>query len=409
MTRVTLIFPGSLAQTASLMTASLRKLLEIFRAGRHTDMAGRSLEFSESHLQASAEAYDPQLHEAPITVGHPEHNKPAYGWIKALEYADGKLQAEPHQVEPQFAEMVNAGRFKKRSASFYPPNHPSNPKPGVYYLKHVGFLGAAAPGVKGLKDAAFAAGDDQCIEVEFSESAFADSFLPRSIAGVFRRMREYLIAKEDMETADKIIPDYMTDSDFYEPVKESTSYAEPTPKATPEEKTVELTPEQKAEQERKEAEFAEREQKLKEDEERIAADKARTRKSEITSFVENLVKDGRILPKQELGLIEFMDSVEANIDGVIEFAEKEGGETVKREPKTFLRDFLQELPKVVDYAERSPAEQDTAVAQDYDLPPGYSVNPEKMDIHNRALAYQEAHEGVDYEAAVNIVTKQRGN
>lgn len=402
-----LFLPAARRRLQALMTTAMRKLMEIFSAGRHTSMSGQSLNFSESDLQASAQAYDPQLHEAPMVVGHPDQNKPAYGWIKSLTYSDGKLQAEPHQVEPQFAEMVNAGRFKKRSASFYPPGHPSNPKPDVYYLKHVGFLGAQPPAVKGLKDATFAAGDDQCIEIEFSETAFADSFVPRAIASLVRRLRDYIIEKEGVDEADKIIPDYMTDSDFYEPIKESPSYSEPTqtPPKKPEDSTVELTPEQIA---AKEAEFAERETRLKEDEARIAVDKARARKYDIASFVEGLVKDGRILPKHQAGLIEFMDSVEANIDTVIEFAEKEGGETVKREPKTFLRDFLKELPPVIDYAERAGAEHQDAVtvAQDYDLPPGYTVNPEKMELHRQALAYMESNSGVEYEQAVQIISQR---
>ena len=54
-------------------------------------------------------------------------------------------------VEPQFAEMVNTRRFPKRSTAFYTPDHPQNPKPGVWYLRHVAFLGAQPPAVKGLR------------------------------------------------------------------------------------------------------------------------------------------------------------------------------------------------------------------------------------------------------------------
>ena len=43
----------------------------------------------------------------------------------------------PRQVDPAFAEAVAAGRYKKVSASFYQPNSPHNPVPGVYYLRHV--------------------------------------------------------------------------------------------------------------------------------------------------------------------------------------------------------------------------------------------------------------------------------
>ena len=119
--------------------------LQVFRPGRHTAMSGTTLAFSESDLAATAQAYDPAKHEAPIVVGHPTHDGPAYGWVKSLAHVGGALEAQPHQVDAAFAELVGAGRFKKFSASFYAPDAPANPVPGVYYLRHVGFLGAMAP------------------------------------------------------------------------------------------------------------------------------------------------------------------------------------------------------------------------------------------------------------------------
>lgn len=147
------------------------KPLQIFRPGRHTALSGAALEFSESDLAASAAAYDPALHEAPIVVGHPALDGPAYGWVKSLAFAAGALEAEPDQVDPAFADMVGAGRFKKISAAFFPPDSPRNPAPGVYYLRHVGFLGATAPAVKGLRTPVFADDDEAvAVEIEFSES-----------------------------------------------------------------------------------------------------------------------------------------------------------------------------------------------------------------------------------------------
>lgn len=129
--------------------------LHIFKSGSHTAMSGQALEFSESDLQATVAAYDPAKHEAPLVVGHPQHDMPAYGWVAGLQFFETGshpgLHATPKQVNPEFAEMVKQGAFKKISASFYAPNAPGNPVPGVYYLRHVGFLGAHAPAIKGLK------------------------------------------------------------------------------------------------------------------------------------------------------------------------------------------------------------------------------------------------------------------
>lgn len=160
-------------------------------------MSGAVLNFSEADLAASAAAYDPQLHEAPIVVGHPKHDAPAYGWVKTLSAQDGALFAEPEQIDPAFSELVTAGRFKKISASFYSPDSAANPVPGVYYLRHVGFLGAQPPAVKGLRAVEFADADEGV--VEFSE------WDDRINAGLWRNLRDWLIGKFGLEEADKAI------------------------------------------------------------------------------------------------------------------------------------------------------------------------------------------------------------
>lgn len=153
-----------------MATKTLPDQIEIFRAGRQVDDAGNVHDFSAADVAAIAAGYNPALREAPLTVGHPASNLPAYGWVKSLAAANDVLVMNPHQVEPQFADMVAAGRFKKRSASFYPPNSPNNPTPGRWYLRHVAFLGAQPPAVAGLKDIPFSEGD-AAVVVSFSETA----------------------------------------------------------------------------------------------------------------------------------------------------------------------------------------------------------------------------------------------
>jgi len=142
---------------------------EIFKPGTHTAMSGAEICFTEADLIASAAAYDPRLHEAPLVIGHPADNAPAWGWTQALSFADSRLMAEADQIDVAFAEAVNDGKYKKRSASFYPPDHAANPVPGVYYLRHIGFLGAQPPAVKGLKDVNFAEEDGLLVFAEMEE------------------------------------------------------------------------------------------------------------------------------------------------------------------------------------------------------------------------------------------------
>lgn len=135
------------------------KPFEIFRTGTHTSLNGQTKDFSETDLDTIASSYDPQQHEAPIVIGHPETNAPAYGWIEKIKRVGDRLIAFPKQVSSEFSELVKTGAFKKRSISITPD----------LQLNHVGFLGAAAPAVKGLKDVEFAENVD---ELEFASFEF---------------------------------------------------------------------------------------------------------------------------------------------------------------------------------------------------------------------------------------------
>ena len=135
--------------------------IEIFKAGNHVASDGRAREFSLAVVAAMAAVYSPTRHEAPLTLGHPADNLPAYGWVKSLRATDdGRLMMRAGDVTPEFSEAVKAGRYKKRSASFYPPGAPNNPAPGNWYLRHVAWLGAQVPAVRGLADVNFEGAGD---------------------------------------------------------------------------------------------------------------------------------------------------------------------------------------------------------------------------------------------------------
>jgi hypothetical protein len=143
--------------------------LHIFKPGTHTAQCGTTFNFTESDLAATVAAYNPTLHEAPLVIGHPQHDAPAAGWVKSLSATAQGLIAEPQQIDATFAEQIAKGSYKKISASFYHPTAPNNPVPGVYYLRHVGFLGAQPPAVKGLRPIELAEGEPGVIQ--FSEAS----------------------------------------------------------------------------------------------------------------------------------------------------------------------------------------------------------------------------------------------
>ena len=151
--------------------------IEIFRAGDYAER-GR---WAPEQLDQLAAAYDPRLHAAPVVLGHPTDDAPAYAWVKRLRRAGHSLWAQLEKVDPLFEALLRAGRFAQRSVALY--TH--FPATGGPYLRHLGFLGAAPPAIKGLAPVRFAdaacparfpagasvtfAFDEQLSEVEMSE------------------------------------------------------------------------------------------------------------------------------------------------------------------------------------------------------------------------------------------------
>jgi len=368
-------------------------LIQIFKPGKHTAMSGVVLDFTESDLKATATAYDPALHEAPLVVGHPKVDAPAYGWVKSLAYS-GTLDAGPDQVDPEFAEMVNNGRFKKISASFFAPTAPGNPKPGVYYLRHVGFLGATPPSVKGLKNASFADSEEGVIE--FSEDVDAGV-----VSRLFRSLRELVIAKFGTDEADRVIPDYMIESIkpaqpsgpmYADPHQENQTMTAEQIKKLQDDNAALLA--QIDANKKKDVEFAERETKIKEQE-------SRAKRTDVVAFADGLVKAGKLLPLDQAPLVEFMAALDA--ESVIEFAESKDGATRKTRSTIWLREFLARLPKQVDYAEHTKPGSAAEKTASFAAPSGFSVDPVQLDLHARALAHQRANPSVSYEGAVAAV------
>ena len=142
------------------------KLFQIFRAGTFTALQGQQITFSEGDLQNMAAVFDPQRRPAPLVLGHPEDDQPEMGQAKKLLVKDGNLYAIG-LVGAALVELVRTRRYAKISPAFFEPFADNNPTPGAYYLKHIGFLGAHPPSVKGMEPPNFA---DRDAGICFSEA-----------------------------------------------------------------------------------------------------------------------------------------------------------------------------------------------------------------------------------------------
>jgi hypothetical protein len=313
--------------------------IQIFRTGQHTAMNGSTLSFSESDVAAIAANYNPAVHEAPLVVGHPKTDAPAYGWVAGLQFADGVLSAVPSDVDAEFADMVNARRFSKVSASFYLPDSPNNPVTGSYYLRHVGFLGAQPPAVKGLRSPQFASSEDELV-IEFECAAPTIEF----------STGEY-------------------------------------PVMTPEEIAA-----KQAEIDSREAALAQREAELATKNAAFAEQQAKAKAQELDTVVADLIKEGRVLPKDKNGLLAFMSADKS--DDVIEFAD--GGTVAKQAPHEWLIGFLKALPPQVDFSEYAKGGQG-AMDKPVDnqaIARRAQAYKAKMDAQGVNLSFAEAVDGV---------------
>ncbi|QNK69198.1 hypothetical protein [Variovorax sp. PAMC26660] len=327
-------------------TVALPEGVEIFRAGRHTDDSGTTHEFSEADVQRMAAVYDPAKREAPLTVGHPEHNLPAYGWVKGLRAESGRLLMDTHQVEPQFAEMVRAGRFKKRSASFYPPGHPNNPVSGAWYLRHVANLGAQPPAIAGLADIQFSEGEAAGL-VQFSEATPSTNQPSQEQDDMSKELQDKLDAvqreRDELKTA-----------------------------------------REKAERERDEAKtqvtsFAEQQKK--------------DRHATYVSFAETQIKAGKLLPKDK----DMAVATQAALADAEAVSFSEGDTTRKVAPLQWLQSLIADAKPVVSFGEFAPGGGGEGAEA------GGAKGKSDAEIDKAAQAYMREKK-VSYSEAVSHVT-----
>lgn len=288
--------------------------MAIMKLGTHKAMDGREISFTADMLNDIATSYDPQLSEAPIVIGHPKLTAPSYGWVKQASIEGNTLYAHVGQVEAAFADAVNEGRYKKRSASIFLPDSPGNPKPGHYYLNHIGFLGAAPPAVKGLGDVNFAASD--------AENAFAEfSF---DIESINHQPQENPMDKTPEEIAAEKAADKQREDDLK--AREAALKAR--------EDKVE-----KAEKAQKQAEKAALEQ-------------------DAASFASEMVSKGKVLPAQKQALIEVLV---ASANQPISFSD--GSQTVSKSSIDVIKEIISQKP--MDFSAKSNEEGEEQGAVDF--------------------------------------------
>jgi len=376
--------------------------IEIFRAGDY----GERGHWTPEDLDRLAAGYDPSLQPAPVVLGHPADDAPAYGWLRRLRRAGQSLWAQLEKVDPAFEALLRGGRFRQRSVSLYK----TFPATGGPYIRHLGFLGAAAPAVKGLAPVRFA--DAATVSFAFDSTHRDTTFNPVAPAtGPEEPMPE---TKSTLDTfVDHLraffAPDHSTppgSADEAAPVDSSPTFAE---RLAQLEQRLDTLAAQKNSTE-----------------EKLSATQSAQRREQVASFVESLRRRGRFPPAfdrwgvadfmQRLAALEVSTMQEPGSDDEFAAADSSseaGADATRPSPLVWFQDFLAKLPAVVEFAELSAGAAHRAPGASYRSPVvrftepqrGMSVDLASVELAERAEALA-AERGITYADALAQLREQ---
>ena len=298
--------------------------IAIFKTGTHTASDGSARTWTEDDLDRIVSSYDPLTHEAPVVIGHPKDNAPAYGWAEALKRDGEMLFAKLKDLAPEFVDWLKNKLYKKRSISLYSDGT----------LRHIGFLGGKPPAVKGLPDIVFSDAD-AAITWEFNE--IKKEVIPMFWTEWFKKKAK----DEGVELEGlPVPPPSFSEADINKRVEGAV-------KAEREKLTAEFTESQKT-----------KEDDLKRREVALAAKEREASKAGIKAFCEGLLKNGKITPatmKLGMGLENFLEQI-ADMETTVEFGEDD--EKKKQTPLEFMQDLLQSAGKQIDFTEVATKEKE---------------------------------------------------
>lgn len=373
----------------------------ILKTGTFRDDRNREHTFTESDLKSMADKYNSQpeenFREAPITVGHPQNNSPAFGWVEKLQQAGNHLMAKAADVVPEFAEAIRLKMYKYVSPAIRPDGT----------LKHIGFLGGQPPAIPGLGPVSEAFGfseDEEAAEIPFAFAEINEKIVDQKlfdIISIIGRIRDFFIDKYSMEEVNQVISPWEIDNlQTVSVIKkdEGSVYSE-SKNDKKKEVVMNLNQEDldKAVQKKEQEVAAQFSEKIETEKKRadkaeaeLAAGRLAVKKEEVSNFVERMKAEGRILPKQAEGVINFL----MKLDDAEAFSFSEGSE--KETGRKFFMKFLEGLPVQVPAGKLKSDGSESNESSDF---AETNVDDGSLDLRNRAMARAER-EKISFEEAL---------
>jgi len=381
--------------------------IHISKPGKVKSVEGVELEITPAILSEVQQTYDPANFEAQLVIGHPSMDAPSFGGIRSLSLADDGLEAAVNPTDDA-KELVDKRHFKTVSSSFYTPTAPNNPTPGKWHLRHVGLLGAVPPAVKGLRALSFA-------EAEEGVVTFGDlpGYAGSTIARLFGNIRDWFIAKEGTEVADRVLSAWELDSlrsisqradeevdpddatqisggtpalSFAEPGKAATSSQPANPLEKPHMKTA---AEIQAELDAANAKLAQKDTELQALQQADAKRAADARHSTHVSFADGLVAQAK-LPA------DFKDVIVATLDhltlpsGVVSFGEGDAAKPLA----VVLQEKLTAMPAHVSFGEFAKNGGNEKLSN-RDVSDRAKVYMDRMEASGRSITISQAIDAVN--------------
>lgn len=331
--------------------AGLTDWVEIFKGGEQTDNKGRTQHFSEADLDQIVANHDPE-HPAPHVITHKELYSPfAYGQTAALKREGLSVFAKSKKINPTFEKLVGDGALYERSIRI-------EKTPKGYKLGHIAWLGAEPPAVEGLAPVKMFSKDDaDC----FDFNSPPTWLLPDGFSRFMRGIRDWMIAKFGIETADQVVPNYQIDSmtDMATRMRGNADYSQSDGGHTVQFTQADINRAKQEAEDKAQADFARREQELKDRREadrlQFEKERAEFRRNEYADFIRAQIDDDcRVTPAQIEGGVEFMAAIAAGRSEAFEFSRGEEGkaQTVQATPVDWFKNFVKALPKQITLGRR---------------------------------------------------------
>ena len=326
--------------------------VEIMNTGTHHDNEGVERRIDSAFLDSVVANFNAEEHEPPAVIGHPETDAPAYGYVNKLRRHGDVLEAQFSDTDSTFETLVRDGKFKKRSAAFYldPQRSPSKRAPA---LRHVGFLGAQPPAIKGLKNIHFAEGEATTIVMQ-AASLYTD----RQAGSLSYAEGEDMNEDQVKKTVRESIADFFKSAfggGEKSPTEVGTLNAAANVAAFSEADQEKLIAKATAAAEAKFAEeLTRRDAEIKALKESVAAHAAGSKHGEIVQFCEALARQGKFLPAfKEMGVVSFMETLAAADQkvAVISFSEEGIEKKTEFSALDWFKTFLSAMPAYVQFGE----------------------------------------------------------